>query len=130
MDPRSLKFTAEHQDTAMDAYQSDMIFPECKGYVDGQSPLEAVFKVIREAILSKGGLTDDIEAFRAELSDILNVPQLMGEQPVITRPKKELDFFKEGQRAVKESISSVKDLPEPKPWTIPIPRLHTYSSYA
>lgn len=106
-----------------------MVFPECKSYVDGNAPLEAQFSLIREAILNKNGLTDDIDAFRAEMATFIQLETLLAEARPVPALK-EPDFFKEGQQIVKASIASVKDLADPKPWTIPVTKLHTYSTYA
>ena len=76
---RSLEFTEEQVGEAVEAYQADMVFSECKDYIEGQAPLEAVFSLMKDAILSKGGIVDNIDDFRAEMSDYLQVGILLGE---------------------------------------------------
>ena len=56
-----------------------MVFSECKDYIEGQAPLESVFTLMKEAILTKGGIVDNIDDFRAEMNDYLKVEILLGE---------------------------------------------------
>lgn len=100
-----------------------MVFPDCKSYVDGNASLEAQFSLIRQAILSKGGLTDRIDTFRAEMGTFIQLETLLADAsevkstteqttevelpvPVVKMVKLDSGMVDDGEHVVEDANSS------------------------